>query len=154
MFPGAAQQGGQPSSSMIDFQKFVSSGPGIPPELRALGNPREPTSEDMEKSMEAVRYNKTVLVKDVQVRTFDLSDEKQVEDYRKTYLELYKMVAESRVLIKDMEKKFISDDKGSRWLLHMEWIEYELKVTDHQMKKRETENGGRAPVQYRSGNGN
>lgn len=149
MFDTVAQQsdGGNPES-MVDFQKFVSGMPGIPPEMRAMGLPGEPTAESMEQDMEAVRFTKKVLIKDIQVRTYDMSNEKDVENYRKTYLSLYNLVAEGKVMFKSLEKKFVSDHDGARWLIHMEWMEYDLKVTDHQMK-REEDNGRRAPVQYR-----
>ena len=152
MFPGVAQQAEKPSSSMVEFQNFVSGIPGLPAEMRALGAGGEPTAEDIEKNMEAVRFDKKVLVKDVQVRTWDLSDEKQVDDYRETYLKLYAKVSENKILIKQMDKQFINDGERSRWILHMEWIEYDLKVTDYQMKRDKDDAPG-APVQYRPANG-
>lgn len=152
MLSSIAQQSNGSKTTMDDFQRFVSNVPGIGPEIRAMGAPGEPTAEDMEAQMEAVRFTKKVLVKDVQVRTYDLSKEKDVEDYRETYLSLYALVAEGKILFKTFEKKFVSDADGSRWLIHMEWLEYDLKVTDHQIK-REEDNGRGAPVQYRPADG-
>jgi hypothetical protein len=152
MFSQIAQQSNGAVSSAQDFEKFASSLPGIGPEMRSMGAPGEPTADDMEKQMEAVRFTKKVLIKDVQVRTYNLSNPKDVEDYRETYLKLYQMVAEGKIMFKSFEKKFVSDAEGSRWLLHLEWLEYDLKVTDHQMK-RDGEDGQRAPVQYRPTDG-
>ena len=152
MLHDAAQQSGGAKSSLDDFNRFASGIPGMPPELVSMGRPGEPTAESMEDEMEKVRFTKKVLIKDIQVRTYDLSSPEQVEDYRKTYLELYQLVAEGKVMFKQFEKKFVSDAQGSRWLTHMEWIVYDLKVTDHQMQRDEKDDR-RAPVQYRPTNG-
>jgi hypothetical protein len=98
-----------------------------------MGRGAEPTPEQMEKAAEAVRFSKTVRVTDIQVRTFDLSNEEQVEQYRDTYLEVYEKVSLAKALITVKERVQVNDPQP-RWIVHLEWVEYELNVKDH-MKK-------------------
>jgi hypothetical protein len=142
--------------------KMLSGLPGIPddprgapPEVRALGAFSEPTAEEMEKGMEAVKYSKIINVAGVFVKTFDLSDEKQAAEYTKLYTRLYQKHAEKSILITDKDKRFVSDVNGARWLIHLEWLEYDLIVKDHQ-KPRTEDNATRQqhpPVEYRPTNG-
>jgi hypothetical protein len=93
----------------------------------------EPTPEEMEKAAEAVRFSKVVKIQKCHVKTFDFSDAKQVEEYQKTYLELYQKASESKVLITVNERQFINDVQNPRWVLHMEWLEYDMQKKDHMM---------------------
>jgi len=123
------------SASLADsMHQFGSSLPGIP----SMGMPGEPTAEEMEKQMEAVRYSKIVKLLDCCVETFDFSKSEDVTRYRKLYKELYVKAAEGSVFIKINERQFISCPSNPRWVHHLEWLEYELEVTDHMMNKGET----------------
>lgn len=122
------------SASLADsMHKFGMELPGIP----SMGATGEPTAEDIEKQMEAVRFSKVVKVQDCFVETFDFSKKDDVERYRALYKDLYAKTSEGKVFIKCNERQFISCPTNPRWVLHMEWLEYDLQVTDHMMNKGE-----------------
>lgn len=123
-FAGEAQKGS--FEQMLDFGSDI---PGLP----SMQRDGEPTPEDMEKAAEAVRFSKVVKVQNIHVKTFDFSDAKQVEEYQKTYLKLYQQASESKVLITVNERQFINDINNPRWVLHLEWIEYDMQKKDHMM---------------------
>jgi len=115
---------------------FMREPSGMMPGTTARGVGGEPTAEDMEKAADAVRFSKTVKVKDVHVRTFDLSKSDDVAEYRKTYLEIYAGIALRKFMVVTNEKLHIPCLKNPRWVVHMEWVEYELEVVDHTMKRK------------------
>jgi hypothetical protein len=87
-----------------------------------------PDPEDMERAAEAVRFNKTVNFKSYNVRTFDTSTPKQRKEYATLMLELHKGIQASTHVVWYHDRKFVETDKGPRWLVHIEWAEFELKV--------------------------
>jgi hypothetical protein len=115
--------------SFEQMLEFGSSIPGLP----SMQRDGEPTPEEMEKAAEAVRFSKVVKVQDIHVETYDFSDKKQVQAYRKKYVELYELASLSKVLITVNERQFINDIQNPRWVLHLEWIEYALQKKDHMM---------------------
>lgn len=86
-----------------------------------------PTPEEMEKAAQAVLYNKTVVFKDIDIHTYDLSNNKDVKAYASQLKLLYKGVQARTHVILHHEKRFVEGD-NPRWLAHLEWAEYELKV--------------------------
>jgi hypothetical protein len=113
--------------SFEQMLEFGSSIPGLP----SMQRDGEPTPEEMEKAAEAVRFSKVVKVQDIHVETYDFSKKKDVEAYRKKYVELYQKASLSQVLITVNERQFINDINNPRWVLHLEWIEYALQKKDH-----------------------
>jgi hypothetical protein len=96
----------------------------------------EPTAEEMEKQMEAVRYNKIVKMIKYGVKTFDLSCSEQVEEFRELYMNLYNKAAGGAVVIHILERQFVAELRG--WLVHVEWSEYEFKKEDLLKDKEES----------------
>ena len=109
------------------MEAFASNIPGFP----SMGKLGEPTAEDMEKGMEQVRYSKVVKVQAVHVRTFDFSNPGHVKSYEELYVDLYAKAAKKQIYIKTMDKQFVNDPTNPRWVLHLEWMEYELQVKDY-----------------------
>ena len=97
----------------------------------SAGKHGEPTPEDMEAAAEAVRYEKIVEVKEFHVGTYDLSDKASLAEYKRDVVVLYKLQREKRGVISFLEKKFIMHEGKPKMTVHMEWYEYNLKVTDH-----------------------
>ncbi len=132
----------------FDFAGYVKDGEedaGMFPRLKSSGLLGEPSAEEMEKQAEAARYSKIVLLKGVHVKSFNLSLKPDEEAYTKLYTELYAKSQKAEVLIKDYQKEFINHaGTAPYYLVHLEWWEYELEVTDH-MKGQEEE--GHLPPQ-------
>ena len=130
--------GEQAAPAGAGFDIFGSGSPGggmdmlgsLFPGVKSMGKLGEPTAEDIEKEMEKVRYSKIVKVKAVHVKTFDFSNPGHVKAYTQLYVDLYKLAAESKILFTTKEKKFINDTTNPRWVVHLEWLEYDLEVKD------------------------
>ena len=89
----------------------------------------EPSAEEMEKAAEAARFKKTVKITGYHIKTFDLSLEPQAEAFSKLYMEIYAKAAGGEVVIHMMDRKFV-ENPSPRWLIHLEWSEYEMTKTD------------------------
>jgi hypothetical protein len=87
----------------------------------------EPTPEEMERQYEAALHDKHVLLKQVNVKVFDMSNPDEVEDYCKTYRELYAKVQKKTAVVRAVDKKFVSEPRP-RWLIYLEWWDYALEV--------------------------
>jgi hypothetical protein len=115
--------------SFADMMDFGSSVPGLP----SMQKDGEPTAAEMEEAAEAVRYSKVVKVQDIKVETFDMSNPGHVKRYREIYKELYGLASESKILITVNERQFINCVTNPRWVLHLEWIVYDMQKKDHMM---------------------
>ena len=115
--------------------------PGMFGEAYSAGKMNEPTPEEMEMAAEAVRYSKVVKVKEFHVGTFDLSDPVDLAAYKKMVVQVYQVMAEKKGVISYNEKKLIIHEGKPKMVVHMEWYEYTLKVTDHMMKPEDKVNG-------------
>ena len=87
-----------------------------------------PSPEDMQREMDAVLYNKKVLVDDFKEQTFDLSNRPDRAAYRKLVIQLSNGVAQSTHLMTAFDRKFV-ERPTPRWIVHMEWVVYRLIVT-------------------------
>ena len=87
-----------------------------------------PSPEEMEAARQAVLYNKTVKVQTFDQATFDLSVVKQASEYKKLMLMLYAGRQDKTAMLTCFERKFVKKPKP-RWLVHVEWVVYKLKVT-------------------------
>ena len=90
----------------------------------------EPTPEEFEKQMEALRYNKIVTMEGYFVKTFDLSVPDDVTAYTSLYTELYNKAAGGSVVIHMLDRQFIKDLVHPKWIVHIEWSEYSFKKED------------------------
>jgi len=84
----------------------------------------EPLDPDkmLEQKMLAQRK---VKVKDFKVHTFDLNVKLQVTEYKKAYKRMYKGSQDGTVSVQVFDKQFVPQTPG--WVVHMEWVEYELE---------------------------
>ena len=87
-----------------------------------------PSPEDMQKEMEAVLYNKRVLVDDFREQTFDLSSKQDRAAYRKIIIMLSNGAAAKTHLITSFDRQFV-ERPAPRWLVHVEWVVYRLEIT-------------------------
>jgi len=85
-----------------------------------------PSAEEMERAREAVQFDKVVKLKDVTVRTYDLSDDKQVEQYTKDRKYVMVGMQKNELSLLFADHRFVESIPG--YMAHMEWIEFELKV--------------------------
>jgi hypothetical protein len=91
----------------------------------------KPSEEDIEEQAEKMRYNKTVVTKSFNVKTYDLGNDKDAKAYAKCMLDIYVGIQARTHVILFNERKFVSGQDGShpRWIAHIEWAVYELVVT-------------------------
>jgi len=87
-----------------------------------------PTPEDMEAARQAVLYNKTVKVEKFDQATFDLSNDKQAEAYKKLMSNLYAGRQDMTMMVTCYDRQFVAQPEP-RWIVHVEWVVYKLKVT-------------------------
>jgi hypothetical protein len=87
---------------------------------------KPPSAEEMEKAMEAVQFDKVVKIQSIEVRTFDLADEKEAAAYTKTRKEVMEGMQRNEVAMIFADRQFVESIPG--WIVHMEWIEFKLKV--------------------------
>lgn len=90
------------------------------------GVDRAPSPEEMEKAMQAVQFNKVVKLKNLEVRTYNLWDDKQAAKYKKDRMHVMNGMQRNELTLLCADRKFVEAIPG--YIAHMEWIEYELKV--------------------------
>jgi hypothetical protein len=95
----------------------------------------EPSAEELDKAAEAVKYDKLVKITGYKIHTFDLSQPEQAERYAALYMELYSKAKSGAIVIHVMDRKFV-EAPSPRWLIHVEYSEYELKKTDVTAEKK------------------
>lgn len=97
-----------------------------------IGRPPKfgPSADQMADAMKRMQVNSKVTMKEVCVRTYDLSNEKELTQYQ---LDLEHVLIgiplKTHVMLCKLAPQFVSDEKGSRYIAHMQWIEYELTET-------------------------
>ena len=92
-----------------------------------LPQPFGPSAEEVEKGMEAVQFTKHVVLKNHNVRIFDLHRAADRKAYEKLMLVLclgvqtqtHKLWASERVLVRQ-------PDNSERWMCCLEWSEFNL----------------------------
>ena len=90
--------------------------------------PGAPTAEEMEQARQAALFNKLVVFQKIEIRTFDLGIPEEALEYATTLKMLFAGVQTKTHMILLHDKKFVEQPKP-RWIGHLEWAEYELKVT-------------------------
>ena len=63
-------------------------------------------------------------IKKVEVRIFDLSDDKQRKDYEKLWAKLLPMVAKGEVVVDHSKDLVHRPDGTSYWMKHVEYVEF------------------------------
>ena len=125
--------------SMADM-RGMSAGAAQDPQADLRGMPGQdhdpyklaPSPEDMEREMQAVQYNKKVLLEAVHAENFDLSDKRQTAAYKETLKNLFNGTQARSHIITCFERKFVEQPKA-RWIVHVEWFEYKLVVKPNEV---------------------
>lgn len=104
--------------------------PGMFPNIRSRGYGYEPTEDEMQAAYERARYEKKVMMTGYRVFTFDLSDPKQVEQYREQRIKLYEKAALGEVVVHAMERESTEYEGRVKWFIHLEYSEYKFKKKD------------------------
>lgn len=121
-------------------------------DMYAAGKSAEPSAEEMEAAAEAVRFSKIVRVKEFHVATYDLSDPEDLKKYKLDVVLIYQLMAERRGVISFNEKRLVvTPGSKPRMIVHIEWYEYQLSITDHMMKGQD--NGKKKRNSKKMGNG-
>lgn len=94
----------------------------------SFGGETEPNAQEMELAAQAVLYNKQVKFKAIHVRTFDLGVVKDSQAYARILNVLYKGIQARTHVIWYNDRQFVADPAKPRWVVHMEWAEFELKI--------------------------
>jgi len=97
-----------------------------------------PTPEELERDFERALHTKHVRLKKVTIRTFDLSDDLQKEEYCQLCVKLYNEANTGQTVIQQHERKFLEQPKP-RYLVHIEWWEYALMVDGKELTPQEFE---------------
>ena len=87
-----------------------------------------PDPEQMDKEREAVQFGKSAVLKDFYVKTFDLKTAKASKEYAKLMLEIFHGIQARTHVILFNERKFVETQDNPRWIAHIEWAVFELKV--------------------------
>jgi hypothetical protein len=94
--------------------------------------PFGPDAEELERQkMESVRFSKGVKLKEVHVHTFDLSDEWQVEEYKKVQKHILTLLAQQAAHVTTWQKIHTNDPVNPRFIVHLDYIEYGVEKKDH-----------------------
>lgn len=97
----------------------------------ALGAPDKyklvPDPSEMKQRMADAQYVRRADLKCIEVRTYDLSDEKDALQYCKDREWLLVGMSMNTHYMLHHEKQFVRDMNPPRWVAHMEWAEFELK---------------------------
>lgn len=102
-----------------------------------------PSAAEMEAAAQAVLFKKTVVFERIEIRTYDLSKAEDVKEYAKLLKALYTGVQAKTHLILQHDKKFV-EHPDARWLAHIEWAEYSLKVEENKVLKPAGDTHGQA----------
>ena len=96
---------------------------GQPPKL-------SPSADQMADAMKRLQINRKVEMKEVCVRTYDLSIKEDVEKYQLDLEHiLLGLTQKTHVILCRPPPQFVSDDKSARYIAHMQWVEYVLVET-------------------------
>jgi len=98
--------------------------------------PGGPTAEELEKDFERALHTKHVKLKKVTIRTLDLSNDEQREEYCKLCVRLYNDASTGQTVIQQHERKFI-EQPAPRYIVHIEWWEYALLVDGKELTPQE-----------------
>ena len=101
--------------------------------------PGAPTPDDMRAEMERVRFVQNVIVTSMRAEVYDMSVPAERVRYCADKVKLFDLIKLKKASLNAMERKFAPRD--GKWLMYLEWFEFELEVKDTQMKPGEAGNG-------------
>lgn len=102
----------------------------------------KPAAEDMEEQAQRMMYNKVVKIKSFHVDTYDLGKPSRAKAYAKVMETLYTGVTARTHVILFNDRHFVDNDDKPRWIAHIEWAVFELKVTPNESVPSAAESEG------------
>ena len=88
----------------------------------------EPTAKDLDDQAKEVQYQRTVKLSGAHVKTYDTGDTKQAAEYAKLLEKVFHGIQAHTHVIIHNDRQFVNDNGNPRWIAHIEWLEFELKV--------------------------
>ena len=104
------------------------AGMGGPSLFEHLTPNLEPTAKDLEDQAKEVQYQRTVKLSGAHVSTFDTGDTKQAAAYARLLETVFHGIQAHTHVIIHNDRQFVNDSGNPRWIAHIEWLEFELKV--------------------------
>jgi len=93
-----------------------------------------PSAKELEEAQQAVLFKKTVVFESIEIRTYDLSVADEVKAYASDLKALYTGVQAKTHVVLLHDKKFV-ELPVARWIAHLEWSVYSLKVDANDVLK-------------------
>lgn len=109
----------------------VGKGKNITPDMLFRTNAEK---KKYERILDAAGSLNTLEIKKVEVRIFDLSDNKQRKDYEKLWAKLLPMVAKGEVVVDHSKDLVHRPDGTSYWMKYVEYVEFGNKVQENGRK--------------------
>lgn len=109
----------------------VGKGKNITPDMLFRTNAEK---KKYERILDAAGSLNTLEIKKVEVRIFDLSDDKQRKDYEKLWAKLLPMVAKGEVVVDHSKDLVHRPDGTSYWMKYVEYVEFSNKGQDNGRK--------------------
>lgn len=107
------------------------NGKAITPEILFRTNAEK---KKYERILDSAGQMKILEIKKVEVRIFDLSDDKQRKDYEKLWAKLLPMVAKGEVVVDQSKDLVHRSDGTSYWMKYVEYVEFGNKSQDNGRK--------------------
>lgn len=85
----------------------------------------KPDADDMDKAREAAMYDKIVRFTEFKAVTYDLGTTDSKKKYEKKMCELMEGMQTQTHSVLFHDRRFI-EDASPRWIVHIEWAEFEL----------------------------
>ena len=104
------------------------AGMGGPSMFENLMPNLEPTAKDMEDQAKEIQYQRTIKLTGAYVKTYDTGTADEAKKYAKLLEEIFHGIQARTHVIIHNDRQFVSTDGNPRWIAHIEWLEFELKV--------------------------
>jgi hypothetical protein len=97
--------------------------------FETMGQPKRmgPNPDAMAQAMDRLQIDRKVEVKEYVARTYDLGDPEQHAQYQYDMEALFfGMQLRTHAILHRAPLQFVNDDKGPRYIAHLQWIEFRL----------------------------
>lgn len=99
----------------------AGNGKGITPEMLFRSNDEK---KQYERIIDSIGSSRNLDIKKVEVKIFDLSDDKQRKEYEKLWAKLLVMVAAGTVVVEHSKDLVHRPDGTSYWMKYVEYVEF------------------------------
>lgn len=121
MFGQATDNGESMLSGMMSLGDSMFNSLGTPDKYKLVPDP-----EEMAAKMASAQVVRKADLCGITARSYDLSDEQQVEQYQKDREWVLMGMSMGTHYLMDQDKQFIATMEPPRWIAHMEWAEFKL----------------------------